>query len=194
MQATRAQVSSLTRRAAAIKPAVVVRGRTNMKVVAFRANSLYDFTVKDINGQDVKLEQFKGKVSLIVNVASECQTTPQYKDLQHLYDNYKEKGFTVLGFPCNQFGNEEPGTNEQIKDFVKTKFNVDFPMFSKIEVNGPNADPLFDWRKQQKGGLITDDIKWNMTKFLLDKDGQVVSRYPPQTNPNDIEADIVKLL
>jgi glutathione peroxidase len=167
-----------------------------MTVVAFKAgDTLYDLEARDIDGNVVKLDKFKDQVLLIVNVASACSTTPQYRDLQDLYNKYKDKSFNVLAFPCNQFGNEEPGSNQEIKEFATSKFGVTFPLMSKIEVNGPNTHPIYEWLKEQKGGPMPfDAIKWNFTKFLVDKSGNVINRYLPTTNPHDIEADIVKLI
>ena len=158
-------------------------------------SSLYDFTVKDIDGKDVKLSDFKGKVILIVNVASQCGFTKQYTGLQEIYQKYKDKGFVVLGFPCNQFGGQEPGSEEDIKTFCSSNYNVTFPMFSKIDVNGDNTAPLYEFLKNEVKGIVgTKDIKWNFTKFLIDKNGKVVDRFAPQTAPADIADDIEKLL
>lgn len=160
-----------------------------------KAMSIYDFNVKTIDGKEVSLSKYKGKVVLIVNVASECGLTYQYEGLEKLYQKYKKKGFVILGFPSNQFANQEPGSNEEIKAFCHTKYNVHFDMFSKIEVNGDGADPLYKYLKKQKGGFLWfDSIKWNFTKFLIDRDGKVVNRFSPATNPFKLEADIEKLL
>ncbi len=156
--------------------------------------TIYDFSVKTIDGQEQSLAQYKGNVVLIVNVASKCGFTPQYKGLQELYDKYKNRGFVVLGFPCNQFLSQEPGTNDEIKHFCSINYGVTFPMFDKIDVNGDNAHPLYKYLTSAKGGFITDSIKWNFTKFLVDRKGAVVKRYPPQTVPKDIEEDIKQYL
>lgn len=156
--------------------------------------SIYDIEVQDIDHKTVKLEKYKGKVMLIVNVASKCGYTGQYAGLQDLYEKYHDKGLAILGFPCNQFLSQEPGTEEQIKNFCTTSFGVTFDMFSKIDVNGKNTHPLYKFLKKEAGGFITDDIKWNFTKFLIDRDGNVIKRYAPSTKPKEIEEDILKLL
>jgi glutathione peroxidase len=156
--------------------------------------SLYDLSATLNNGKEKKLSTFKGKVLLIVNTASECGFTPQYQGLQELYERYKDRGFEVLGFPCNQFGHQEPGTEKEIQSFCQLNYGVTFPLFSKIEVNGPNTHPVFKFLKAEKGGLLTDNIKWNFTKFLVDTTGNVVDRYAPQTIPARIAPDIEKLL
>lgn len=156
--------------------------------------TIYDFSVKTIDGQEQSLAQYKGNVVLIVNVASKCGFTPQYKGLQELYNKYKNRGFVVLGFPCNQFLSQEPGTNDEIKHFCSINYGITFPMFDKIDVNGGTAHPLYKYLTSAKGGFITDSIKWNFTKFLVDRKGTVVKRYPPQTNPENMEEDIKKLL
>ena len=141
-------------------------------------SELYDLSVKDIKMNTVDLSSFKGKTLLIVNVASKCGFTPQYKDLQNLYDKYQDQGFEVLGFPCNQFGAQEPGTNEEVQSFCELKYNVSFKMFDKIDVNGSDASPLFKYLKHESPGILgTEAIKWNFTKFLVNKDGQVVMRF-----------------
>ena len=155
---------------------------------------IYDFTVKDIQGNDLSLEKFKGKVMLIVNTASNCGFTKQYDGLEKLYEKYKDQGFIVLGFPCNQFGKQEPGDEKEIANFCTDTFNVTFPMMSKIEVNGENAHPLYKFLKKEKGGILGDEIKWNFTKFLVDKEGNLVARFAPQKTPEDIEDDIKELL
>jgi glutathione peroxidase len=156
--------------------------------------NVYDFTVKNIKGQPVKLEDYRGKVLLIVNTASQCGFTPQYDGLEAIFEKHKDKGFLVLGFPCNQFGQQEPGTNEDISSFCEMR-KVSFPMFGKIDVNGSSADPLYVHLKSQAKGLLgTEAIKWNFTKFLVGRDGQVVQRYAPQTTPEAIEKDLLKLL
>lgn len=156
--------------------------------------SIYDIEVQDIEHKTLKLEKYKGKVMLIVNVASKCGYTGQYAGLQELHEKYSDKGLSVLGFPCNQFLSQEPGTEEQIKNFCMTSFGVTFDMFAKIDVNGDNAHPLYKYLKQNAGGIFGDNIKWNFTKFLVDRDGNVMKRYAPSTKPKDIEEDIKKLL
>lgn len=155
---------------------------------------IYDFNVKDGKGADVSLSQFEGKVLLIVNTATGCGFTPQYKGLQELYNKYRERGFEILDFPCNQFGHQAPGTNEEIDSFCELKYHTTFPRFAKIDVNGKNEEPLYRFLKQEKGGFMGDDIKWNFTKFLISRDGCVVDRYAPVTKPEKIEQDILKLL
>ncbi|CAD5188599.1 phospholipid hydroperoxide glutathione peroxidase 1, chloroplastic-like [Musa acuminata AAA Group] len=156
---------------------------------------VHDFTVKDIDGKDVSLNKFKGKILLIVNVASRCGlTSSNYSELSHIYEKYKTQGFEVLAFPCNQFGGQEPGSNSEIKQFACTRFKADFPIFDKVDVNGPNAAPVYQFLKSSAGGFLGDLIKWNFEKFLVDKNGKVVERYPPTTSPFQIEKDIQKLL
>ncbi|KAL6985151.1 glutathione peroxidase gpx1 [Sarracenia purpurea var. burkii] len=157
--------------------------------------TLYDFTVKDIEGNNTALSKFKGKVLLIVNVASKCGlTTSNYSELAQIYEKYKTQGFEILAFPCNQFGGQEPGTNPEIKQFACTKFKAEFPIFDKVDVNGPNTAPVYQFLKSNAGGFLGDLIKWNFEKFLVDKNGKVVERYPPTTSPFQIEKDIQKLL
>ena len=141
-----------------------------------------DFTVKTIAGQDKSLEDFKGQTVLVVNVASECGLTPQYAGLEKLYREFKGKNFSVLGLPCNQFGQQEPGSEADIRQFCSSRYDVSFPLTSKIEVNGPGAHPLFNWLKSETGGA---DIQWNFEKFLIGKDGRILKRYPPKTTPED---------
>eukprot|EP00250_Pteridium_aquilinum_P005452 c15541_g1_i1 orf=200-931(+) len=161
---------------------------------------IYDFTVKDIDGNDVSLSTFKGKVLLIVNVASRCGlTTSNYNELAELYSKLKGQGFEILAFPCNQFGGQEPGTNQQIKEFACSRFKAEYPIFDKVDVNGENTAPVYKFLKASKstgllGTLLGDKIKWNFEKFLVDKNGQVVQRYEPTTAPSKIENDIKKLL
>ncbi len=155
---------------------------------------LYDFNVTTIDGQDMSMANYKNKVLLIVNVASECGFTPQYEGLQKLYADHKEEGFMVLGFPSNQFSKQEPGTNKEIKFFCQGTYHIDFDMFAKVDVNGDGADPLFKFLKKEKGGFLTDAIKWNFTKFLVDRNGKVVDRFSSSTTPKDIEKSIKKLL
>ncbi|KAI3894133.1 hypothetical protein MKW92_033532 [Papaver armeniacum] len=157
--------------------------------------SIYDFTVKDIEGKDVSLKDYAGKVLLIVNVASkDGLTESNYKELNVLYEKYKTQGFEILAFPCNQFAGQEPGTDAEIKEFVHTTFKAEFPLFDKIDVNGKDAAPLYQFLKSQKGGLFGNAIKWNFTKFLVNKEGKVVDRYAPTTSPLRIEKDIQGLL
>ena len=156
--------------------------------------TIYDFTVEDINNKKVSLNQYKDKVLLIVNVASECGFTPQYKQLQELYERYKEQGLAILAFPCNQFRNQEPKQNKEIQQFCQKNFGITFDMFAKIDVNGENTHLLYRFLKEQKSGFLNSEIKWNFTKFLVDRDGKVVQRYAPITKPESIESDIVALL
>jgi glutathione peroxidase len=156
--------------------------------------TVYDFSANLNNGTDKKLADYKGKVLLIVNTASQCGFTPQYKGLQELYGKYKKQGFELLAFPCDQFGHQEPGDDAQIKTFCETNYGVDFPLFAKIEVNGSGEHPLYNFLKSEKGGLLGDSIKWNFTKFLVDKQGNVVERYAPTIPPERIAPDIEKQL
>ena len=158
------------------------------------AQSVFDFTVKDIDGKDISLSQYKGKFLLIVNVASKCGFTPQYKGLEDLFEELKEN-VVVLGFPCNQFGAQEPGDAEEIKNFCSLTYDVKFPLFAKVDVNGANAAPLYQFLKQEKRGFLgTGLIKWNFTKFLVNREGQVVKRYASNDKPEDIKKDLSKLL
>ena len=155
------------------------------------ASCAFDFSAADIHGQPQSLDQWRGKVLLIVNTASACGFTPQYAGLQALHHAYRERGFEVLAFPCNQFGAQEPGTPEQIAQFCSTNYGVEFPLFGKIDVNGAHTDPLWRWLKDQASGVFgTEVIKWNFTKFLIGRDGQVIRRYAPQTQPDALRADI----
>ncbi|KAJ3695434.1 hypothetical protein LUZ60_000811 [Juncus effusus] len=157
--------------------------------------SIHEYTVKDIDGKDVPLNKFKGKILLIVNVASRCGlTTSNYTELSHIYEKYKPQGFEILAFPCNQFGGQEPGSNSDIKQFACTRFKAEFPIFDKVDVNGPNTAPVYQFLKSNAGGFLGDLIKWNFEKFLVDKNGKVIERYPPTTSPFQIEKDIKKLL
>ena len=157
--------------------------------------SLYETHVNDILGNDVAMERYRGKVLLIVNVASRCGFTPQYEGLQALYQQYAGRGLEVLGFPCNQFGAQEPGSEAEIQDFCTTSFGVEFPMFAKIDVNGSAAHPLYQFLKSEHPGLLgTESIKWNFTKFLVDREGNVVERYAPTATPESLAKDIEKLL
>lgn len=159
------------------------------------AKTVYDFTVTDIDGNGINFNSYKNKVLLIVNTASKCGFTKQYDSLEQLYKKYKDKGLVVLGFPCNQFANQEPGDINEIKQFCRLTYNVDFPMFAKVEVNGANAHPLYKFLKQKAPGFLgLKAIKWNFTKFLVDKNGNVIKRYAPAKNPLDISNDIENLL
>ena len=157
--------------------------------------SVYDFTATLPDGQSVGLDTWRGRVLLIVNTASQCGFTPQYAGLEALYRAHKDRGLTVLGFPCNQFGAQEPGDSAEIAEFCTRNYRVSFPLFEKIEVNGPEAHPLFHYLKKEKAGLLgTESIKWNFTKFLVNRDGEPVARYAPQTKPEELEAPVRKLL
>lgn len=158
-------------------------------------DSFFDFSVLNSQNETYPLSQHKGKIILIVNVASKCGYTNQYKGLEDLYKKYAEQGFMILGFPCNQFGAQEPGTDDEIQTFCKLTYDVTFPILSKIDVNGERADPLYKFLKVQAPGILgSESIKWNFTKFLVGKDGKVLDRYAPQTEPKDLEADILKYL
>ena len=157
--------------------------------------NIYDFDAKTIDGAQARLDAYKGKALLIVNVASKCGFTPQYSGLEALYKQYKDKGFEILGFPCDQFGHQEPGDESQIKEFCSLTYDVSFPMFAKIKVNGDDAHPLFKYLKSQEKGLLgTEFIKWNFTKFLVDKNGKVVKRYGSADKPESIGKDLEPLL
>ena len=156
--------------------------------------SIYEFNVNSIDGDEISLEKYKGKVLLIVNTASKCGFTKQYSGLQKLYSKYQSQGFTVLGFPCNQFAGQEPGNEETIKSFCQLNYGVTFPMFAKIDVNGKKADPLFKYLTSILPGILTSSIKWNFTKFLINKQGIPVERYAPVTAPASISKDIETLL
>jgi len=151
------------------------------------SQSLYDFSALRLNGDQQSLEDYRGKVLLIVNTASLCGYTPQYAGLEELYRRFKERGLVVLGFPCNQFGAQEPGDAQAISQFCQTSFDVTFPLFAKIDVNGDDAHPLYAWLKHEASGILgTEAIKWNFTKFLIDRDGKVVHRYAPATRPDEL--------
>lgn len=154
----------------------------------------YSFSAKKINGKEVRFETFRGKVVLVVNTASKCGFTPQFEGLENLYKEYKDQGLEILGFPSNQFGQQDPGANEEILDFCQMNYGVSFTMFDKIDVNGDNADPIYKYLKSQKKSLLGSDISWNFTKFLIDKEGKVVKRYLPTVKPQDLKRDIEKLL
>jgi glutathione peroxidase len=155
---------------------------------------IYDFRAKSLAGEEIPLQRFEGQVLLIVNTASACGFTPQYKGLEALYQELAPRGFSVLGFPCNQFGNQEPGDAKQIEQFCASNFGITFPMFAKIDVNGSNAHPLFDYLKSQKAGLLGSSIKWNFTKFLVDRSGKVVARHAPTAKPEGLAREIEALL
>lgn len=157
--------------------------------------SIYDFSAKRLNGEEQSLSDYKGKVLLIVNTASKCGFTPQYDELQQLYLKYRDRGFVVLAFPCNQFGGQEPGTSEEIATFCDLKFNVRFPLFEKINVNGAEAHPLYKFLKQEAPGVLNSEaIKWNFTKFLVDSNGKVIKRFAPKDKPLSIADEIEALL
>lgn len=156
--------------------------------------TVYDFTAKNNKGKDMDFTQFKGKVLLIINTASKCGFTPQYKGLEELYKKYKDQGLAVIGFPCDQFGHQEPGSNEEIASFCEMNYGVSFPIMEKIEVNGKNASPIFKYLKSKAGGLFGSRIKWNFTKFLISRDGQTIKRFSPIKNPKSLEKYIEKML
>ncbi|MGN6093604.1 glutathione peroxidase [Luteibacter jiangsuensis] len=157
--------------------------------------SIYDFSARDIDGKERSLAEFRGKALLVVNVASKCGFTPQYEGLEALHKEWHAKGFEVLGFPCDQFGHQEPGDEAEIRNFCSLNYGVTFPMFAKIDVNGDNAHPLYRWLKSEKKGLLgTEGVKWNFTKFLIDREGNVVARYAPTDTPAKIEKDLPAVL
>ncbi len=156
--------------------------------------NIYDFTVKNAKGDDVSLSEYKGEVLLIVNTATGCGFTPQYKGLQSLYDKYHKDGFEVLDFPCNQFMNQSPLSEPEIKEFCELNYHTTFPLFAKIKVNGEDAEPLFKYLKKQQNGLLFSDIKWNFTKFLVARDGRVVMRFSPSDTPEYIDKYVEELL
>ncbi|HET7801863.1 MAG TPA: glutathione peroxidase [Humibacillus xanthopallidus] len=156
--------------------------------------ALTDFTATTIDGQERSLADYAGQVVLVVNTASKCGFTPQLEGLETLHETYRDRGFTVLGFPCNQFGAQEPGTEEEIGEFCQKNYGVTFPMFAKVDVNGDDEHPLWAWLKSEKGGLLGARIKWNFTKFLVGRDGQVIERFSPQTEPADLATRIEKAL
>jgi glutathione peroxidase len=158
-------------------------------------STVYDFSATDVQGVDRKLSEYQGQALLIVNVASKCGFTPQYTGLEELYKRYKDRGFTILAFPCNQFGHQEPGDESEIQNFCSTKYDVSFPLFSKIDVNGEKTHPLYRHLKESAPGVLgTQAIKWNFTKFLVDRSGKVVKRFAPIQKPEALEQDIVKAL
>ncbi|CEH36227.1 glutathione peroxidase [Romboutsia lituseburensis] len=154
----------------------------------------YDFKARKINGQEVNMEDFKGKIVVVVNTASKCGLTPQFKELEELYQGYKDKGVEILGFPCNQFAKQDSGSNEEIHEFCQLNYGVSFNMFEKIDVNGKNAHPLYQYLKNESKGLLSKEIKWNFTKFLIDDQGNVVKRYAPTVSPLKIKNDIEDIL
>ena len=161
----------------------------------FMTADIYEFEVQAITGDKAGLEKYKNQVMLIVNTASKCGFTPQYEGLEALYAKYKDQGLVVLGFPCNQFGRQEPGSESDIAEFCQLNYGVSFPMFAKVDVNGDDADPLFKYlKKSQKGLLGSEKIKWNFTKFLVNRDGKVIARFAPTVKPKDLEKDIESLL
>ena len=158
-------------------------------------NNIYDIHIKDSSNKEVSMSKFEGKTLLIVNVASKCCLTPQYKGLQSLYEEYKDRNFVVLGFPCNQFGGQEPGTNSEINNFCEINYSVTFPIFSKIKVNGPDSHPLFKLLKNDKPGIFrTASIKWNFTKFLVNSSGKIIDRFSPRVEPKYIRSEIERIL
>ena len=156
--------------------------------------NVFGFTVLDKNNQPIELSRYTGNTLLIVNTASKCGFTPQFEGLEKLYETYRSRGFVVLGFPCNQFGNQDPGSTQDSVEFCQLNYGVSFPIMAKIEVNGKNTDPLFKYLKSETHGLLGSTIKWNFTKFLIDRDGHVVKRYSPDTEPKDISSAIEKIL
>lgn len=157
-------------------------------------SNFYSFKAKTLQGKEISMEEYKDKVVLVVNTASKCGLTPQYEGLEKLHKEYKDKGLVILGFPCNQFGNQEPGSEKDIQEGCILNYGVSFQMFSKIDVNGEDEHPLYTYLKSQKKGLFGSNIKWNFTKFLLDKNGDVIKRFSPTTTPDKLEKDIQKLL
>jgi len=153
-------------------------------------SSLGDFTATTITGEEQSLAEYSGQVALVVNTASQCGFTPQYAGLEQVWQKYRDQGFVVLGFPCNQFGHQEPGDEQAIAGFCERNYGVSFPMFAKIDVNGSDAHPLFDWLRTEKGGVLGSRIKWNFTKFLVGRNGQVLKRYAPATTPESLTADV----
>ena len=159
------------------------------------SDEIYSFSGTTMQGKELPLSEFKGKVLLIVNTASKCGFTPQFKGLEALYEQYRDKGLEILGFPCNQFGHQDPGSNEQINQFCELNYGVTFTMFEKVDVNGSSAHPLFKYLKKQAPGLLgSEGIKWNFTKFLVDSNGKVINRYAPTDTPEKIGKDVAKLL
>jgi glutathione peroxidase len=156
--------------------------------------NFYDFTAKKMSGKEVKMEDYRGKVVLVVNTASKCGLSPQFEELEQLNKDYKEKGLEILGFPCNQFAKQDPGSNEEVNQFCKLNYGVTFTMFEKIDVNGENAHPIYKYLTKEAKGMFNSKVKWNFTKFLIDSEGNVIKRYAPTVVPSKIEGDIKKLL
>ncbi len=156
--------------------------------------SIYDFEANKLNGEKIKLDAFKGKTMVVVNTASKCGLTPQYEGLESMYEKYKDQGLVILGFPCNQFGKQEKGNSDEIQEFCQVNYGVSFPMFEKIEVNGSNAHPIYKYLKSELGGFLGSKIKWNFTKFVIDKNGQPVKRFAPTTAPEKMESYIEEIL
>lgn len=171
-----------------------IKLKYNYKLKGEKYMEIYDFTVLDNQNKEVKMQQYKGKTLLIVNTATGCGFTPQYEGLENLYKKYNKDGFEVLDFPCNQFGHQAPGTASEIATFCVTKYGTSFKQFAKIDVNGKNASPLFEFLKSKTKGILGKNIKWNFTKFLVDKNGNVVKRFSPMTKPEQIEEDIANIL
>jgi glutathione peroxidase len=172
-----------------------MRGVHSLQIKGNAMTTIYDFSAQTIDGDEQKLADYKGKTMLIVNVASKCGFTPQYKGLEDLYEKFRDQGLVVLGFPCDQFGHQEPGDEEEIKNFCSLNYDVQFPLFAKIEVNGANTHPLYQYLKSEAKGLLgSEAIKWNFTKFLIDKDGNVVRRFAPTDTPKGIEKDVAAAL
>ncbi|KRF17854.1 glutathione peroxidase [Nocardioides sp. Soil797] len=156
--------------------------------------TLHDFTATTLSGEAQPLDAYRGQVALVVNTASKCGFTPQFEGLEKLHEQYADQGLAVLGFPCNQFASQDPGTSEEIGEFCQRNYGVSFPMFEKVDVNGADAHPLYQWLRGEKSGLLGSRIKWNFTKFLIGRDGQVIERYAPATKPEKIAGDIEKAL
>ncbi|MCC5782955.1 MULTISPECIES: glutathione peroxidase [Kocuria] len=156
--------------------------------------TLHDFTATTLDGREQPLSEYAGKVVLVVNTASECGFTPQYEGLEQLWRDFRQDGLVVLGFPCNQFGHQEPGSEEEIADFCSRNYGVTFPMFEKVDVNGPGAHPLWSWLREERGGIMGDAIKWNFTKFLVGRDGRVIRRFAPKTSPAQLAGSIESAL
>ena len=153
----------------------------------------YDFSAKNINGMEVSMKDYKGKVLLVVNTASKCGLTPQFEELESLYKEYKDRGFEILGFPCNQFAKQDPGSNKEIGQFCLINYGVTFNMFEKVDVNGPTAHPIYKYLKNEAKGVLSKEIKWNFSKFLIDSEGKVIKRYSPTTKPLKLKEDIESL-
>lgn len=158
------------------------------------AENFYDFEAENLQGKTIRMDEYKGKVVLVVNTASKCGFTPQYEGLEALNQKYKDKGLVILGFPCNQFGHQEPGTAEDIQEFCQVNYGVSFPMFAKVDVNGNDAHPIFKFLKSRLGSILGRNVKWNFTKFLINREGKPVKRFLPITKPKDLESVIEKLL